>query len=468
MSAPTFRFPAVDGELWLGLRPLPIAAIALTVGTAVGALYLGAPLPVGAALLIVGGIVGLWPAGSRPLVEWLPAAAGHLCAIATGAVRWVSPAGSLTGRQRDTALRLPPEYGQLTLVSAHVADGMALVDDRRAGTVTVVLEVAGADRFALAGGAEQARLLTGWGQALTMLGADRALLRVQWVARAGPERRDPAGWMNARQPAADQGAGHAQFAAAVANAAVRHQGWLAVQWQRPSGARTPGWYEAAAGRARQITGALAGAELASRPLPAGELGALLRGFVDPDLPDGLTVAGPGQIGPASRRTSWDALRTDDAWHRSFAVTGWPRLPLHPAWLEPVLLAVPAGACRTLAVHLQPVPAAIAVRQARAARAKARLDAADRARLGMVDSIAASQTETDGADQEAELVAGYTTHRLTAVLTVTAPGPAELRAACETVRAAAATARLDLRPMHGQHDLAFVAALPLCRPAASRR
>jgi len=322
VSAATFRFPAVDGELWLGLRPLPIAVIALTVATAVGALYLGAPLPVGAALLIVGGIGGLWPAGSRPLVEWLPAAAGHLCAAATGAGRWVSPSRSLTGRQRETALRLPPEYGQLTLVSAHVADGMALLDDRRAGTVTVVLAVAGADRFALAGGAEQARLLTGWGQALTMLGADRALLRVQWVARAGPERRDPNGWMNARQPAS--------------------------------------------------------------------------------------------------------------------------------------------------VHLQPVPAAIAVRQARAARAKARLDAADRARLGMADSIAASQSETDGADQEAELVAGYTTHRIAALLTVTAPGPDLLQAACETVRAAAATARLDLRPLHGQHDLAFVAALPLCRPAAGRR
>ncbi|MCU1622064.1 MAG: hypothetical protein JWL79_909, partial [Frankiales bacterium] len=123
-----------------------------------------------------------------------------------------------------------------------------------------------------------------------------------------------------------------------------------------------------------------------------------------------------------------------------------------------------GASRTLSVHTRPVASEHAARRARAASAKARLDAGDRSRLGFTPhaggSVSDTLAETDAAATEAELVAGYRMADLSAVVTVSAPDDARLEGACRQLRALAAAQRLDLRPLHGQHSAALAAMLPL--------
>jgi hypothetical protein len=235
---------------------------------------------------------------------------------------------------------------------------------------------------------------------------------------------------------------------------------------------------------RDLASLLLTADLLARPLSTGEIGPLLRVLTDPSLGDdchGLDGGGvePDPVaherwGVRCRRSSWDHVRTDDTWHRSYTVSGWPQLALAADWLAPLLQATPpTGTARTLAVHVTAVAPLHAVRQARAAAAKAHLDAADRSRLGMhptgQNGSHTEQRATEDAEAlEAELAAGYRLLQTRAVLTVSAPDPALLRQATTALRTTAATCRLDLRPLHGQHQHGLVATLPLgLLPGATR-
>jgi hypothetical protein len=91
-----------------------------------------------------------------------------------------------------------------------------------------------------------------------------------------------------------------------------------------------------------------------------------------------------------------------------------------------------------------------------------LDQRDRVRLGMTTSAAIDRAESTGVSMDEELAAGYRTHRLAGLVTLTAADTDALDAAAPSLRQAAAAARLELRPLHGQHDQALAATAPLCR------
>ena len=454
-ALPRYRFPAIDGAVWLGLRPLPIATAAAAVTVAVATLYAGAPLPVGALLLAAGLLVATLPAAGRSTVEWLPVLARAGVAAVTGRHRRAAP--TLLPEARLTRpLRLPADLGGQRLLDVA---GAAVLDDPAARRRVGVLAVAGSDRFALLDPDGQARLLDAWGTALAMVAADDRIRRVQWLERAAPEDRDAAAWM--RERAADHVATeeYERLVDSVAAHATRHQLWLAVAFARDLDTA------AVPTALADVAAALAGAELAARPLPVAELTELVRSGLDGPWPP---VGAARHVGALSRHSRWDAVRTDDTWHRSFAVTGWPRLPMSPGWLQPLLLAAPQGAARTVAVHLEPVAPAVAARQARAARSRSRLDAADRSRLGFVEDAGADAAAGDAADTEAELVAGYRMHRVAAAITVSAAEVRVLDDACRALRTAAQSARLEMRPLHGEHLGGLVATMPLCRPGRAAR
>ena len=454
-AVPRYRFPAVDGAVWRGFRPLPIATAAAAITVAVASLYAGAPLPVGALLLAVGLLAATMPAAGRSAVEWLPVLARAGAAALTRRDRRAAPP-LLPAACPTRALRLPADLGGQRLLEAA---GAAVLDDPAARQRVGVLAVAGSDRFALLDPDGQARLLDAWGTALATVAADDRIRRVQWLERAAPEDRDTAAWL--RERAVDPGAAddYQRLVDTVASTATRHQLWVAVAFARDLDTA------AVPAALADVAAALAGAELAARPLPVAELTELLRSEVDGSWPQ---VGAAQHVGALSRHSRWDAVRTDDTWHRSFAVTGWPRLPMTSGWLEPLLLAAPPGAARTVAVHLQPVAPAVAARQARAARSRSVLDAADRGRLGFVENAGADAAAGEAADTEAELVAGYRMHRVAAAITVSAADLRALDDACRTLRTAAQAARLELRPLHGQHLGGLVATMPLCRPGRAGR
>jgi hypothetical protein len=339
-------------------------------------------------------------------------------------------------------------------------DGVAVVDDRRRGIAVGLMTVAGSDRFALSEPVEQVRLLDAWGSALTALGADPRITRLQWVERAAPEDRDVAAWTRQRISGTDDAvADYLHLVDHVASQSARHDVWLAVGVDRSVGlASMPSVL-------RDVAARLLPARLVAQTATAEEAGDLLRRCLDgPSIRHVPTQ----QLRLLSQVEGWEQVRVDDCVHRAFAVTGWPRLPLSPGWLEPLFLTAPAGVARTVSVHLHPVPAAEAMRRARSARSRAQLDASDRARFGLVDSVRVEADAAEAAATEEELVAGYRMHRLAAVVTVAAPTIALLEDGCRAVRTAAETARLELRPLHGQHADGLIAALPLCRPDGRTR
>ncbi|GAC1322500.1 MAG: hypothetical protein NVSMB13_00990 [Mycobacteriales bacterium] len=532
-AQPSLRYtlPAAGGTIWLGLRASSLALLALGIASSVGAVLAGAPLLAAAGLLALTGLVATVPVAGRTPLGWAPAVAEHTLRRLTAASRWAAdpladdiplPFGASTRPAEDGTVRLavPAEYGRLQLSSVRSGgpEPIAILHGADRHRATVVFEVVGTDRQALLDPAAQDSQLARWGSCLSALGADPRIVRWQWLTHTRPDTRTHSDADHGLRPAdadidRDTAAEHwadstrplladyAQLVAAVRAASLDHRHLLAVTLRTDGNGRRDLLPPAVVEPVRDLAAVLLGADLLSRPLSASELGSVLRLLTDPTLtdrtrPDRTTAdhpptdrspndpahvvaedatcsADPRRWTVRSRRASWDSCRTDDSWHRSYAVTGWPRLALPADWLAPLLhTPPPPGTARTLAVHAVPIAPQHAARRARAASARAALDAADRSRLGLTGggapSAADSLAASDAAQLEAELVAGYRLMHLTAFLTVTATDPQRLAAASDSLRTLAVTHRLDLRPLHGQHPHGLVATLPLGMRFGDRR
>lgn len=462
-TALAYRFgTGAPAGVWLGLGLSRVAILAASLLVSVLLLVGRASLPLALLPLLAGAAVTMLPVAGRPLSSWLRPASGHARSGLAGSTRWTADAPHTTlsadgGCIRPARLRLPPECGRWQLLEVTDTAGgwpVALLREPRTSAATVVLDVAGPDRFSLLEADGQDRVLAGWGRALISLAQrDRGTARVQLVERitaAESDIDDARTWALAR--AGDTDDQLTSLVAAVDATTVRRDSMLAVQLGRLPDPRD------AVGRAREIATQLLTAELVARPVGRDELASLLCRQFTP----GSSLPASDGVGPVSRRVGWDHVRTDDCWHRSYAVTAWPGAGVPANWMSGLLLASPPAGVWTTSVHLAPVAPEVATRLARAARAKAELDRADRARLGMAASAAADKAVSDSAGMDAELVAGHATYRLAAVLTCTAGSLEELAESGRCLRDAAAAAGLTVRPLHGQHHLALAATLPLCR------
>jgi type IV secretory pathway VirB4 component len=151
------------------------------------------------------------------------------------------------------------------------------------------------------------------------------------------------------------------------------------------------------------------------------------------------------------------VRLGDGYAATFAVCGYPAA-VGPAWLDP-LLSYPGRV--NVAMHVDPVPAAIAAGMLKKQRARLestrRLDA-DGGKLGdpAVDAAA-----TDAADLAERVARGAAKLFRTGIyLTVHARSLDELAEACAGVRSAAASVLLDLQPATFRHHLGYTTTLPL--------
>jgi hypothetical protein len=355
--------------------------------------------------------------------------------------------------------------GGLRLIEVNV-DGipvaLAAERARRGWELTGVFSTAGPPGMALADPEEQARCLAAWGDALAALAQQYAgRSRVQWVDRVIPY--DPGrlqSWMHDHTDEASsvEGDDYTALIDEAGTTAVRRDTYVAVQLFAQSRNLDAASDEAIA--MLQLTASrLLGADLITQPLDRSGITAVLRSFIDPSF---AGEPAEGQIGPFSRKLHWEYVRTDDTLHRTFAVADWPRIPVGATWLTPLLLAAPDGTGRTVSVHLEPVPATIAARRARAARLTVDLDAADRAKFGFIQAARSEQAHAHVIAADEELASGHVQHRLGAVVTVSARSLKRLDTACREVVSAASTARLDLRPLHGAHAEGWAASLPLAR------
>lgn len=458
---PIVRFGRLERRgVLLGLSAPQLGAVGAAVGIAVTAVYTagGSGLlvssPVWGALLLVGTVT----IAGRPMVAWLALVAAWQARRRFGLTRTAADTRAAADR---AVLRLPGVAAPLELLNAPEL-GAVLLADRRAGTVTGVLRVAGSG-FVLDEPGLQEHKVTGWGRTLATICQDAAIVRVQLLARTVPGGIAPARrWW--REHAS--GGGNAVVAAVASMlddgfiAAPRRETLVAVAVRAGARRSASIAVERAVPHLQAFAAALGSGELADRGwLDAADLGAVLRGAYEPDAAARAEDGPKSLSGPVGAAERWASITTGTALHATYWVSEWPRSSVHPAFLHPLLLADAA----TLTVLAEPLPVGKALREIRQAKVEYVADAATRSRIGQIEDEATRAEVADLEQREAELVAGHGDLRFTGLLTVTAPDEATLEERCTAVETAAVQSMLELRRLVGQQGVAFLAAaLPLAR------
>jgi hypothetical protein len=164
----------------------------------------------------------------------------------------------------------------------------------------------------------------------------------------------------------------------------------------------------------------------------------------------------------ARDSGWAWVRTDSAYHALFEVTELPRVPVGPEWAWPLVVGDGLGAGRTLAIHLELSPPTRALRRAERSVMGHEDDDESRQRWGFRSGVRSRREAEAARAREEELVAGYADARFAAVVGVSAPSLDQLESSARTLCQQAVQARLELRRLYGQQDLALGAILPLGR------
>ncbi|MGQ0846806.1 MAG: SCO6880 family protein [Sporichthyaceae bacterium] len=175
------------------------------------------------------------------------------------------------------------------------------------------------------------------------------------------------------------------------------------------------------------------------------------------LPAGVE---PSLAGPAAAEASWSHYRHDGAWSVTYGIHDWPRAGV-PAWfLRPVLTAQHT-ARRSVALHVEPVPAREAEKAVMRARTKRQVAVAMRHRTGQLVPEHERQAQHEAHEQDAQRAQGHGLVRLAGYLTVTVTEASQLDLACSELETDAAQAGLEVRRLWGAQDVGFHAtALPL--------
>ncbi|MGH9014390.1 MAG: SCO6880 family protein [Acidimicrobiia bacterium] len=492
-----YRFAPRDRAGWiLGLGATQ--CLTLSACLLVGALLVsaGAPTIVAAVPLIAGVVFSFARWQGRPLHAWAPVLAAWGVLRLGGATRWTARVPLLAETGAPKAAPLPPFLAGLEILEASAPwtrrrrlGSVGLVADRRERLLSAALRVQGRE-FTLVDRAEQDRLLTGWGDVLAGFCRERgSVARVawsEWAAPAGLEEH--LRYVEAEATAPEDSPHRAAYLALVDQAGpmtTRHEVLVTVTFdtrrvrvqRKPGTALDDSLADLLLEELRLLTTRLEDAGLSvDVPLSPQELREVLRVRLDPMVlprfaararagPEGPPV-GPHNVGPLCVDLELPRVRIDGSWHRSYWIGEWPRLEMHPAWMEPLLLH--AGGVRTVAVAYEPVAPSRSQRQIDRDATKLASDEEQRVKRGFRVGAQHRRAQTAVLEREAELVAGYAELEYVGFVTVTAPDPARLDQSCAEYEQAAAHAGLELRALDGQHDAGTGACLPIGRYPTARR
>jgi len=512
-----YRFGPLERRgLIAGWRGGQIVSVAAGLLVAVAALR-DRSGPAGVAVAVVAAIGGLavacWPVAGRTAEEWAPTAVRWCTAGFAGRRHQrvgIPAAGRCSGLGRSgcgapcsgsiVRSRSRSVYGELRIVEVLGAggdggadrgvtpadgDGAAVVADRRAGTLTAVLRVAGRS-FSLLGADEQDRQVSGWASVLASLARERPTVRrLQWVASSLPDDGRAVHDDLARRAALDEGSAahrsYRQLLGLLATGTCRHEVLLAVQVRGRPGRRS-GVDDPSAALVREVDALrrLLGdtdVEVAGI-LGRDGLAATFRAAVLPGALDEPSAAAAGRhprdrqalTGPDGRpcasawpwplavRTYWDRVQADGVWQATYWVAEWPRVDVSPDFLAPLLLG---SVRRTVSMVMEPLSPSRAMRQVERARTADLADSELRRRGGFLATARRTREAELVLRREAELADGHASFRFSGYVTVRAATSAGLDEACDATEQAAGQAHLELRRLYGDQDRALLHGLPLC-------
>lgn len=449
-----------------------------------------APAPLVLAGPVVAVVVAFGRFRGAPLAEVGVPGVRLWFARRTGGSRWVraSLLGAGPGYEHDA----PPELDGLDVVEVPAGwlnrpVGIAVVRDRRAGTVSAVLRAHGRG-FPLCSPDEQDDLLGSWGAALAPFARERTpVSRVCWQEWAHPiggdghrefltelgvtDRTDPE-TLDYLEHFERQGRSTVTHDALVTVTVDQRR----VRARRNTPARQAA-VEALLDEIRVFADRLATVGLdVTDPLSPAELTEAVRLRSDPTRATQTTTtarslaAATGrdalEWGPMATERAWGHVTVDATLHRCFRVATWPMLPVASDWLAPLVGTAPAT--RTVTVVMEPVPTSRAARLADREVMSREADAELKERRGFRVSARDRKRMTEVGQRERELTEGHPEFRFVGLVDVAAPDLDALDDACAAIEQAAAQALVDLRPLEARHELGWIANLPLGRNIAPSR
>lgn len=479
------------GQLALIVAVLALTLVALSAGTS------------WAARMLIAGLIGL-----LIIVGWLPVYLGwpalHWTRLwlairlqrATG--QDVYRGGHFRMRADEievSAARLPGLLGAsrwLELATGPTSPPIGLWHDTREHTYTAVLVLEGSS-FHMLELEEQDRRESAYGRMLAALcDPSRHVKRMQILERTVPDSGDTLhrDLANRAAPIGSTAAvdSYRSVLAQAGPTGQRHETYIALCVDGISGARdianAGGGDRGAAAivdrEIRRLSAELSGAGVRVHGYaPPRQLAYVLRTAFDPasaalidqrggsetDVPGGSpglpSGVDPRQAGPAHAKSSWNAYRTDSAWHRGYWVAEWPRKAAPSAFLTPLLLFCRHRRAISLTFEPRPVRTSMKRVEKRADRQEGEAGLRAWLRLRRRKRTAVVRTHLDR--REDALLSGEAMLALRAFVVLSSPDQEGLTNAENELLDLAQQSQIELQPMYGAHDQAFaVAAVPMAR------
>lgn len=396
------------------------------------------------------------------------------------------PDAAARKRTNDPSSGLPPTLRNLSILEVPVGDGPAtigVIKDAKNGLYTAVLAVRG-DAFLLLEESEKERRLQGWADVLGNLAKPSSFVhRIQWIERAVPDDGDALNRYLAEarvQPdSAPTVRSYIDLLEEFGPVSQQHETFVAVQISavksgrvvKKAGGGDKGSCMVLIRELRQLADSLASADIhVDGALSPRLLALTFRNAFDPHARRKLVKRGrvdPERAGvatnnawPLATEVAWDSYRTEDVHHATFWISEWPRLEVGPDFMAPLM--VRTQRIRTVSLIMQPIEGNKAQREVESAHTAYLADEELRNRAGYVTSERRKREFESVLRRESELADGFSEYRFAGYVTITADTLKDLEEACSEVEQQAQQARLELRRLFGEQDIAFTCTLPLCR------
>ena len=427
------------------------------------------------------------------VILWGPLlAAGFVRVAGRPAVEWVGTAVVFQGRKlagqseyrathptrpRPTGtLALPGDAASLRFLTDPVT-GAAMIHDPHRNTLSATIAVSH-PAFVLLNADDRAQRVNRWGRVYASLAQSGTCAAIQIIEAAVPDPATGQAEWYQTHAAHDAGWADQQYQALLDQlrlAAGTHRTTITLALDlkpagravKAAGGGTAGAAEVLRGDMASLTDSLRRAGLTvGNWLDEAALAATIRTTYDPTATLDVRsdpAANLGRAGPLAVSEHWDRLRHDTGWSTVLWISEWPRIDVTPDFLHAIIFAPDVR--RSLSITARPLPTDVALRQIRKEKTEAVADMSHKQRVGQITQLSDTQEYEDLLSRERSVVAGHTDVEFTGLITVTAPDPEALDAACAQITRAAAQSACEVRPLYGRQAQGFITgALPLARAA----